>query len=228
MLRKQTFDNNIYMKMFRWAYIFLLSSICFTLVTSPFFLSVVFLAVDSRNIVPFTVSLLFFGPAMGALFSVIDRFKLDQDVSPVRQFLIGYRRFGVRGLLMWLPSWLGSIIAVVDIFFFSKVTNGQWLIPFFLLVAIVGIALSINCWYFQVKNPRASIKDVVHLSIYYVFRKWYISLLNVLLYLLLPLLMLLKPQFGFLITPSLLAGLIYLNASILHKNGDSSSEVTAK
>lgn len=228
MLRKQTFDNNLYMKMFRWVYIFLLSSLCFTLVTLPFFLSVVFLAVDSRNIVPFTVSLLFFGPAMSALFTVVDRLKQEQDVSPVRQFFRGYQRFAIRGLFFWLPGWLGSIIAVVDIFFFSKVSNGQWLIPFFLLIAIVGIALSINCWYFQIKNPEASIKDVFNLSMYYVLKKWYISLLNVFLYVLIPLLMLLKPQFGFLITPSLLAGLIYLNASILHKNSKSSSEVTAK
>lgn len=218
MLRKQTFDNNIYMKLFRWGYIFLMSSVCFTIATAPFFLSVVLLAVDSHNLLPFIFSLLFLGPAMASVLSVIEVFKEEKDVEPVRQFLIGYRRFGLKGLLFWLPGWGGSVIAVTDILFFSTIANGQWLVPFFLLVAIVGLAFSINCWYFQMKNPKAAISAIFQIAFYYVLRKWYISLLNVLLYLLIPLLMLLKPQFGFLITPSLLAGLIYLNASKLHKN----------
>lgn len=216
MLRKQTFDNNLYMKMFRWAYILLMGSVCFTLAILPFSLAVLFLAVDSHNSLPFAASLLFFGPAMCAVFSVADVFKQEQDVAPVQQFFRAYWQFGLRGLFLWLPGWLGSIIACVDIFFFAKIPNGQWLIPFFLLLAAASISLSINCWYFQVKNPTESIKNILRISIYYVFRKWYISLLNVALYLLVPLLMLLKPQFGFILTPAILAGLIYLNAGKLH------------
>lgn len=218
MLRKQTFETNIYMKLFRWAYIFLMSSLCVTLTVTPFFLAVVSLAIDSQNILPFAISLLFFGSAVGAAMSVADGFKQEHDVAPVRQFFSAYRCLGWRHLLFWLPGWLGSIVAAVDIFFFAKIANGQWMIPFFILLAVSGIGLSINCWYFQVKNPKASIKDIFRISIYYVFRKWYISLLNVLVFLLIPLVMLLKPQFGFIITPSVFIGLIYLNASRLHKD----------
>ncbi|MBP1045866.1 DUF624 domain-containing protein [Enterococcus sp. BWM-S5] len=216
MFRKQTFDNNIYMKLFRWVYIVLMTSVCFTLTILPFFLAVLLLAIDSRNVLPFIGSLLFFGPAMPAVFSVIDSFKEELDVEPVHSFFKAYRRFWLQGLLLWLPGLAGTIIAAVDILFFIKVPNGQWLMPFFFILAAMGIALSINCWYFQMKNPTASIRAVFQISMYYIVKKWYISLLNVVLYLLIPLLMLLKPQFGFIITPSLLAGLIYLNAGKLH------------
>ena len=42
-----------------------------------------------------------------------------------------------------------------------------------------GLAIMLNAWYFQVRNPQASFKDVFRISVYYGLRKWYVSCLNV-------------------------------------------------
>ncbi|MGX7133036.1 DUF624 domain-containing protein [Enterococcus songbeiensis] len=216
-MRKQTFENNIYMKLFRWAYIFLMSSLCFTLVNLPFFFATISLAIDLKNTLFFLVALLFWGPGMIALIAMIDRFKEEKDVQPVKYFFSAFRQFWLRGLIYWLIGWFSIVVALTDVAFFAKLPNGQWFIPLFLVLAIVGLSFSINSWYFQVRNPESGIKSVMQMAIFYVLRKWYFSLLNSLLFLIIPLLMILKPQFGFTITPSLFAGLIYLNATQLHR-----------
>ncbi|MGC6769479.1 DUF624 domain-containing protein [Enterococcus sp. LJL128] len=216
MLRKQTFDNNIYMKLFRWAYLFLISNLCFLVAILPFFLAACLLAIDIRNLPFFLLGLLCFGPALSALFVVINTFKEEQEVEPVRSFFKAYKTFGLRGMIFWLPCWLGAIITITDSLFFAKFSYGQWLIPFFLLLLLILTGWSIHCLYFQVRNPDASIKSVGRIAFYYTLRKWYASLLNIVLFSLMLLLMMLKPQFGFILTPALFAGIIYLNAGKLH------------
>ena len=154
MFAKQRFDTNIYMKLFRWAYILLMGTLCFSLVNLPFFFATISLAIDVRN-----------------------------------------------------------VLFLADVYVFAKLPGGQWLIPFFLLLLIIGVAVSINAWYYQVRNPQATMKDVLRLAFYMALKKWYASLLNLVLFAAIFAVMLLKPQFGFVITTSLFAGMMYLNLS---------------
>ena len=59
MFAKQRFDTNIYMKLFRWAYILLMGTLCFSLVNLPFFFATISLAIDVRNVLFFALSLSF-------------------------------------------------------------------------------------------------------------------------------------------------------------------------
>lgn len=198
--------------MFRWAYIFLMGNLCLLIMNLPFSLASLILAIDVRNLAVFLFALLFFGPGMIALLAVINELKEEKDVAPVHFFFQSVKKFGARGLFYWLAGWFGTVVALSDILFFSKLSNGKWLIPFFLLALVLAIAFSINCWYFQIRNPENGIKDVARLAFYCTVKKWYFSILNVVLLLIILVLMILKPQFGFILTPSILAGLIYLNA----------------
>ncbi|MHC5249676.1 DUF624 domain-containing protein [Enterococcus sp. LJL90] len=217
MFKKQSFENNIYMKIFRWVYILLIGNLLFSLVNIPFFFAAVCLALDVRNIPLFALSLLFVGPATIALLHLIDRFKEEKDVEPVKEFFKGFRKLGIKGLIFWLIGWFGIIIGVTDMIFFAEIPQGQWLIPFFILLVTVALAITINSWYFQVRNPNSPFKDVLRMASYFALRKWYVSIVNVILFALIFVLMLLKPQFGFILTPALFMGIIYLNATQLHK-----------
>lgn len=218
MFKKPTFEDNIYMKLIRWGYLLLVANLCFVVAMLPFALAALFLAIDLRNLFPFALSLLFVGPALIATCGYLDDFKRELEIdAPVKTFFKYWLRFGRRGLIYWLVGWSGSIVAVADISFFVNLPNGKWLTPFFMLLAILASAVSINCWYFQIRNPEKGLKDVFRISLFYAIRKWYFSLLNVLLLGILLSLMVLKPQFGFLLTPVLFAGLIYLNTGLLHK-----------
>ena len=120
-----------------------------------------FLAVDPRNLLWFALALLLIGPSMISLLAAIDRFAEHKDIDPVKDFCYFLRTFAVRGFLYWLIGWLGSVIAIVDILFAVQFESGKWLVPFFLLLGMLSIALSINAWYFQVRNPKAAKKDVL-------------------------------------------------------------------
>ena len=192
MFTKQTFDNNIYMKIFRWLYILFIGNLGLLLVNIPFFIAVISLG-------------------------LIDTFKEEKELDPFKTFFQKFRQFGLRGFLISLLGLGSSIISVTDIFFFAKTTIGKWFIPLMVLLLIFGLAIMLNAWYFQVRNPQASFKDVFRISIYYGLRKWYVSCLNVFLLFSMFAMMFLKPQFGFVVTPVLFLGIIYLNTGKLHE-----------
>ncbi|MDH6363959.1 hypothetical protein M2139_000944 [Enterococcus sp. PF1-24] len=217
MFSKPTFENNIYMKIFRWAYIILMGNLSLLIVTFPFFLVVACLAIDARNIVWFLLALISFGPGIISLFAVINEFKANGDVEPVRFFFRAYRQFWKKGFFYWLIGILGIMIGVVDSLFFLNYSWGRWVLPFFIIIACLALIVSINSCYFQVRNPQSSSKKVIGLAFYYAVKKWYVSLLNMALLGAIYGLMILKPQFGFVITPTILFGIIYLNASKLHQ-----------
>lgn len=213
MFKKQSFESNIYMKLLRYVYIAFTSSLCFTLVNLPLFFAVIILAIDVRNIPVFALTLLFVGPGVTSLFYVLDNLFREKDVEPVITFFQGYKKFWVKGLLYGLIAWLSIIVLFSDIYIFAKLPWGKWLIPFFLVLSGLALSLSINCWYFQIRNPLSGIKDVLRLAFYWSLKKWYVSVLNIVLFTSIFILMVLKPQFGFVIVPSILLGIIYLNMS---------------
>lgn len=217
MFRRPKFEDNIYMKMFRWVYILLIGNLCTLLAALPFTAAGLLLAIDVRNLPAFFICGLFAGPALMALLALLNEFKEQGDVEPVVFYFRAYRQFAARGLLYWLIGWFGILVSLTDILFFASLPNGQWVVPFFLLLGILTTALSLNCWYFQVRNPNSGVKDVLRIAAFYTFKKWYFSLLNTVLFVAMIGLMLLKPQFGWLLTPALFLGLIYLNCGLLHK-----------
>lgn len=215
MFTKQTFEQNIYMKMFRWAYIFLMINICFVMINIPFFIAVTSLAIDPRNIPLFLLSFLLVGPGIIASMGVIDVLKDRKDVDPVKEFFKKYKKFAFRGFSYGLLSILGLIIGLTDIFLFMKHPLGKWIVPFFIFLVFISLVISINSWYFQIRNPDGKMKEILQIAVFYSFRKWYVSLLNIVLLLLSFTVMLLKPQFGFILSFSLFLGLIYLNNRFL-------------
>ncbi|AZP92513.1 hypothetical protein QJ527_08385 [Enterococcus mundtii] len=210
MFKKQTFETNVYMKLFRLAYSFLAGNLCLLLVNLPFFLVVVTTAIDIRNSLFFLGSLFFFLPAIMTTFVWFVE-GIQENEAPVKTFFQLYRWVWKKSMYLGGSGYLVIAISFVDILFFKDQPIGIWLIPLFFIFIILAINLMINNFYFQVKNPEISIREIYHVSFYYVLKKWYISLLNTILVFLLLIVMVVKPQFGFLVTPCLFLGLIYLN-----------------
>src|SRR5699024_1785737 len=218
MFKKQPFDNNIFMKIFHWAYVLLAANICFALVNLPFCLVALTTAVDPRNTWLFALALLPMGPAVMVMIAWIDQLKSQKDLDPVKSFFQLYRKFWKKGLLYGSLAWLVSVISIVDILFFMKTSNGKWILPFFILLTSLALALMNHCDYFQVKNPELASKDILKTAAYFTLRKWYVSLLNVVLVALVLIVMVVKPQFGMTILPVLFLGIVYLNCTQLSKN----------
>lgn len=177
---------------------------------SSIFLVVITTAIDIRNSLFFLGSILFFLPATMTTFAWFVE-GIQENEVPIKTFFQLYRSLWKKSMYLGGPGYLVIVISFVDILFFMHQPIGKWLIPFFFLLIILAISLIINNFYLQVKNPKISIRKIYHVSLYYVLKKWYISLLNAVLLVLLLIVMVVKPQFGFLLTPNLFLGLVYLN-----------------
>lgn len=217
MFTKQTFDSNIYMKFFRILYIGLIANLCLWLINLPFSIAALILEIDLRNIVWFGGSLLFIGPGMISMLALIDQWIKEKDIEPIPVFFNALKYYGLNGFLYWGIGWLGTVIAIMDMIALRNFSFGHWLYPFFFLISMICLSVSIQCWYFQIRNPEANRKNVLKISLYYSLKKWYVSLLNLLLLGTTLILIVIKPQFGLILTPIFLIGLIYLNMNYLGK-----------
>lgn len=213
MFKNQSFENNIYMKIFRWAYIFLMLNLAFWIVNIPLFLADAGLAIDARNAWAFALALLPLGAGLISVMSVLDTFIAEKDVEPMKSFFQGLKKFGAKGLAYWGITWLICVISLSDIYFIQSAVPKflPWSLPFFVILMGASISVCLYACYLQVRNPVLLKKDILKASLFIAVRKWYVSLVNIVLLGVMLVLMVIKPQFGFVITPSLLAALIYLN-----------------
>lgn len=211
MFKQQSFETNIYMKLFHWAYLFLAGNLSFMLVSFPFFLVTITSAIDVRNLFFFLGASVFFLPAALALMAWINKWREEKEVAPFKDYFHFYFLFWKKSFLLGSVGWLGCLIVGGDILFLSQVTYGRWLVPFLFLLLILLVAIQLNSYYFQVKNPEASVTVLLKVATYVALKKWYISLLNAVLVGIVPIMMILKPQFGFTLFPVFFFGLIYLN-----------------
>lgn len=222
MIKKQTFENNIYMRIFNWVYIFLSISLLFSFFNLPFVFCVLLLAVDPRNAVWFGLSLVTLGPASIGAIATINEFFEEKNILPVKAYFGYVKQYFLKGIAYWLSVLMVSFVLIIDIkFFMMHMIIGRFILPLFVLLIVLAIGLYLNAIYMQVKNPNHGIADVYRAAIYYLAHRWYISTINAMIFIAILILMLLKPQFGMVITPSLGIFLIYLNSRFLkelHRN----------
>lgn len=211
MLKKQTFETNIYMKIFRWVYIVLIGNLCFLCVNSPFAIIAITTAIDGRNLFLFSIALLFFIPSSLTAIAWLNKWQEEKEFDPAKQFFQLYKSLWKKSFGLGGIGWIISLVASVDSLFFLKLSIGKWLLPFFFVLIFIATSVSINNFYLYLRNPQLKISIIYKASLYFSLKKWYVSLVNTLLFIAIPLVMVIKPQFGFLVTPVLFLGVIYLN-----------------
>ncbi|MGC6767948.1 DUF624 domain-containing protein [Enterococcus sp. LJL51] len=165
-----------------------------------------------------------FGGAFAALLGSLEQFIQEKESEPFKVFFRQVRKGWLKGTGYWLAAILCMIIIGADLWFFVATPWFQWISPLFFIIGVLGLGVFLNTVYFQLKNPLARRKEIYKISLYYALRKWYVTGLNSLLLIIILGFMLLKPQFGYLLAPSILGGLIYLNSSKLHKLRQSPAE----
>lgn len=220
MKKEEFLDNNLYAKLFRSVYRALMLNVCFTVTTSPLLIFLSVSALTIKNWPFFLLASLTLVPSIFALIKGIDKviYEKDLDVTRdyVRFFYQGFKRSVGYGLLFNLIM----TICLTDLLFIIEQPTFKWGLPLFILLFICSIGLLINTLYFYVRNPQQETRAIFRIAAYYLVKKWYVSLLNVALLVILLGALVLKPPLGFLVLPSLLLGSIYWNASKLHQAGE--------
>lgn len=224
MFKTKSFEDNIYMKLFRLAYIFLAGNICFLLVNLPLFIVIITTALDPRNSLFFILASIPVLPATLTLMAWLDEWKKEKEINPFQLFFRLYKNMWKESFKLGGIGFFVGIIALSNAFLLSQFPLGKWFSFFFIILFIGLIAWVLNNFYFYLKNRTFSITTLYTTSLYFTLKKWYYSLLNVALVVGALIMMALKPQFGFLLTNVVLFGLIYLNCTNLYITDDEPSE----
>lgn len=223
MKRKHDFEDNLYMIWIRRLYCLLSGGLLFSFTMLPLVFVVLTCAIVPENLVWFVLASCPLGVAWIALMAFLDQFWEQGDVEPVKAYAKAIKTFWRVGLSYWLLTVLIFGICMTDLFFLSQTRYFLWLSPSFLLLSGAVIGLFLNLCYFQIRNPGSTFKEVLRISLYYLLRKWYVTLINTILFLSLFIGMFLKPQFGFVLLPEAMGLLLLLNLKQLHR-GQSRSE----
>ena len=155
----------------------LLGGLYFILLNIPL---IFFYTLTSYNASLFSIALLFiclipFGPALGALYSTMAEIVREKDISFTSYFFNSYKTQFKSNFKLWFVELLLLTIFFVDFqYFYLNMSSSGLHIILGIFVLILGLyAFPINCRF------HMKLRDIVALSFYYSIKKFYITLLKI-------------------------------------------------
>lgn len=217
MQKKDFIDNSIYTKIIRYIYWFLMLNVLVVVTNIPVIFALSFYLQTNRIWLLLLSTSVLLGPTIGTLFQCYTKILVEKDLSAIQDyvsfFLISFKRGSIFSTL-WSVSYL---VCFVDLFFIFQHPSFVYLLPVVVLLFLFCTALLLNGLYFYSKNPTSAWRDNLRISVYYIFRKWPVSLLNLSLVGLLCIAFVFQQALGLFVLPSLVFYLVYLNAAHLHQ-----------
>lgn len=215
-MNEKNFEDNVYMKLMNKGYYVLMTNLLLAGMLIPLIVAVNLLAIDWRNLFWFLLASVPFGIGVITCFATVEGFIESGSQTPIKDFIQAMRLFLKQGLTYWLSTSFILGIIGADMLFLMKQPKFFYFSGVFVILAGLVLALFIHCCYFQIRNPEHGKKDVLRISAFYIVKKWYVSIINVLLFLLMAAAVIMKPSIGLLVLPYLFIILIYLNCRKLH------------
>ena len=156
----------------------LLGGLYFILLNIPL---IFFYTLTSYNASLFSIALLFiclipFGPALGALYSTMAEIVREKDISFTSYFFNSYKTQFKSNFKLWFVELLTIFFVDFQYFYLNMSSSGLHIIFLILgiFVLILGLyAFPINCRF------HMKLRDIVALSFYYSIKKFYITLLKI-------------------------------------------------
>ncbi|MEH7180088.1 DUF624 domain-containing protein [Neobacillus vireti] len=141
-----------------------------------------FLALEPTfsNITIYFLSLIPTGPAITALFYSIGKLIREKELSPLHDFIHGYKINFKDTMKFWLPLLLVLYILIVDVHYFNSnlsMINNVLSVVFLIGIVLIMI-LSVNA-FLIIAGYKFRLKDIWKLSVYYSFKKVKITFGNI-------------------------------------------------
>lgn len=115
------------------------------------------------------------GPAYTALLSVMGKLVREKDVNLTRDYFKAYKTNFFQSLFLWTAQIMIFAVLIIDIRFFAVQGSGRFLIPFFYALIFLNVLVGMYIYpilsRFYLKNL-----DIIKLSLYYLIKKWKITL----------------------------------------------------
>lgn len=132
------------------------------------------------NITIYFLALIPTGPAISALFYSIGKLIREKELSPLHDFIHGYKINFKDTMKFWLPLLLVLYILIVDLQYFNSTpsTINNVLSVVFAIGIILTMVISMNA-FLIIAGFKFRFKDLLKLSVYYSFMKVKITFGNI-------------------------------------------------
>lgn len=176
--KKELADGIIY-KISNYIWCFLLANLYFGIVNIPFVLVALGESMEGTfefNLI-MIIALIPVGPALTALLSVMGKLVREKDINVTKDFFSAYKRSFFESVFYWSLLLVILSIIYIDI----SLLNNRVGIHFikYILIAL-GILIISMAFYILpiVSRFYFKIKDVFRLSLYYLVKKFYLTIFN--------------------------------------------------
>jgi len=163
--------------MIHYLYLFLLNNLCFLLSNGLFFF--VYLTMDLKfdYIGLLFISLIPMGPAFGAVFYTMGKLVREKEISPIQDYLKGYKQNFKISLGYWSGQLLLLFILVVNIRYISVSGEMSSFLLFFMIFFLFVLVL--NLYAFPILTRfEMKLKNLYLVSAFYLFKYWKLTLFN--------------------------------------------------
>jgi uncharacterized membrane protein YesL len=168
------------------------------------------------NITIYFLALIPTGPAITALFYSIGKLIREKELSPLHDFIHGYKINFKDTLKFWLPLLLVLYILIVDLQYFNSTasTINSVLSIVFAIGIILTMVISMNT-FLIIAGFKFRFKDLLKLSVYYSFMKVKITFGNISIVIITLFLISVTSNFLLLFIASLICYAFMLNSKAL-------------
>lgn len=178
-MKKEFYDKPLY-SISNYVIAFLLSSIYITICNILLILFVIFTAIspNSFNLLLCVICLIPLGPSLGALYSTTGKVIREKDIYFSSYFWSTYKTNFISNLKLWMVELIAITILFIDFQYFYLHSPGNGI--YIIFIALIVISLIVGFYAFAI-NSRFELKskDLLILSLYYVIKKFPVTILKV-------------------------------------------------
>ncbi|MBS4194131.1 YesL family protein [Lederbergia citri] len=172
MYKRREFGQGLFFIISNYIYWFTLTNIYFIFCNIIFFFAIITLEPIISNIIFIFLALIPTGPAITALCYVMDKLVREGEISPTKDFFLGYKLNFKDALKVWLPLLTAFFILIIDLqYFYQENTKFNQIMTIVFLAALFFL-ISFLLYVFPITAKyKFRIRDTYKLSIYYSFKK---------------------------------------------------------
>jgi hypothetical protein len=211
-VRHETMDT-----IFGYAYALLMVDVLLVAFNLPL-ASMLFVTVDPLASWPFFLLLsLTLAPSLAGAFEVFGTLR-DGRPTPFASFLRGYRR---RGLPAFAAGFITALVVGLALFDATVMSGTVWaplLGPLLAVLGLGAVVTALTTIAGLTVFPSASLKAIAKASVYLTVRRWYFSVVALVMMALIAAAVLLQPVLGAALVPGILLYAVFANAQYsLHR-----------
>lgn len=213
LLRPETMES-----VFGYVYGILMANLLLVVANLPLAASL-FLTTDALAAWPFTLLVsLTLGPSLAGVFEILHSLRAKDPVRPFAAFWRGYRRRGLPALLVGAAT--GAVVGFVlyDIAILAQTAWLPYVGPTLVVVAVWAVAAAVLSIAGLVVYPSARVRSIVKAAVYLSVRRWYFSLMSLVLVGVVLVAVLAQPVLGAVLVPAVLLYPAFANAQYVFQS----------